>query len=255
MKTIGAGCLIAILLCLFVGCSNKQNKDPLLSTYSEGESDGYSWKKRATHFDNSAGQLTKDLLLSTLWQDGMNLLVFFKDDRFKYGGYFSGVVTEGRFSINGDSVLLEPGINVGAQSSKTQTKTLTFGEKTHTFYSAKCLSVDGKEIFFEPQDVKRLMLPEGTQITLDGVQAKIHSEKIKKLVNLDAVFSAPGGAIVDIPQSFRKFRYQVYSDCVSEAGQTTFYRVVLTFDNGDPEPDGGGFPTVNGWVEEKALVK
>jgi hypothetical protein len=80
----------------------------LLSTFSEGPRDGYSWHQRSITY-KGFGSVTKELLCSTIWQphsNGFFVLVFFMDDIFKYGALDSGERIKGRYRIEDNKVIL-----------------------------------------------------------------------------------------------------------------------------------------------------
>jgi len=80
----------------------------LLSTFSEGPRDGYSWHQRSINY-KGFGSVTKELLCSTMWQPHINgffVLVFFMDDIFKYGAIDSGERIKGKYKIEDNKVIL-----------------------------------------------------------------------------------------------------------------------------------------------------
>jgi len=87
-----------------------QNENPLLSTYSEGPSDGYSWRKREINYDKNTSSISKEILVSTIWvkgiADGYNSkLVFYLDDVFRMGTNQTGVESEGSYQIIDDNTV------------------------------------------------------------------------------------------------------------------------------------------------------
>ena len=89
-----------------------QQSDPLLSTFSTGPNDGYSWRRREIAYDNSVRTLSREHLVSTLWMIGRNdqwnsYLVFYLDDVVRAGWEQTGVAVEGTYEITGpDTVVL-----------------------------------------------------------------------------------------------------------------------------------------------------
>ena len=86
----------------------KQSENPLLSNYSEGVSDGYSWRMRTITYDLNNINLTKEKLVSTLWianlvgENSLSYgvqLVFYLDDVFKAGFEQTGVCIQGTYEI------------------------------------------------------------------------------------------------------------------------------------------------------------
>jgi hypothetical protein len=87
-----------------------QNENPLLSSYSEGPNDGYSWRKREIKYDRNTVSLSKEVLVSTIWvrgiSDGYNTkLIFYLDDIFRMGTNQAGVESEGNYRIIDDKTV------------------------------------------------------------------------------------------------------------------------------------------------------
>jgi hypothetical protein len=106
--------------------------DKLLSGYSEGPADGYSWKQREINYDKSNNYLTKDKLISTIWVNQPQLgyhsskLLFFKDNVFKMGTNQTGVKLIGSYEISEDGKLI---LNTIDSNLKTENSIL-FGDST-----------------------------------------------------------------------------------------------------------------------------
>ncbi|MBN1524994.1 MAG: hypothetical protein JW904_10945 [Spirochaetales bacterium] len=147
---------IVILCCLtlismFSQEKEYQNVDPLLSNYRTSKSDGYSWRKRTVNYSLSDEKLSKEKLLSTIWKKGLlSVLVFYKDDRFAYGGVQCGKMITGNYKIiSNDQVQLEADdLNFqGYDDFETKEKVFNFVTDKKTLTYSHYLVSDNKVFY------------------------------------------------------------------------------------------------------------
>lgn len=232
-----------------------QNTDPELSTYKQSEEDGYSWKKKKLKYDQNYKKISKEVLLSTLWSLDLNpfdVLIFYKDDKYKFGNLYSGVECEGDFIVDQEKVRLDPPIKF-SRKVNTQISELSFKFIVKTFVEGYFLSTNSSDITFTPQGEDLKPRPNGTKVEVDGKSYEIWVAEFSKVKNFDDIYKEVNGEKLNFDQALAKFKYNVRSDLKLIGIGKEFYRITVVFENDNPIPDGVGFPQITGWTSSENL--
>lgn len=105
--------IIIVLLTFFLSINCFAAENVLVSTYNKGSGDGYSWRQREINYNPQDTTLTKEKLVSTIWQMDYEvnqyvILVFYTDDVFRIGTRQAGKSIEGKYKIkNGNLILFD----------------------------------------------------------------------------------------------------------------------------------------------------
>lgn len=190
--------LIVLIAAIAASAASAQKVNPrLLSTYSAGPHDGYSWRQREIAYPADPIRLTKQLLLSTLWTPGGTLsaaiLVFFADDIFKFGSVQSGVSIIGHYHV-GNNGTVELSIEQrrndwGARFSPFRGRhtTLVFRRGlSNLWYSDGLVQEDSGFTFYAVGSEQKT----GTETVLDGVRVE-RTRKRMVVVRRAEFHSAP----------------------------------------------------------------
>ena len=100
---------ILLILFIFINCFATENV--LVSTFSKGPMDGYSWRQRQINYDITDTNLSKEKLISTIWRMNFEInpyavLVFYTDDVFRIGTTTAGKSIEGKYKIENGKLIL-----------------------------------------------------------------------------------------------------------------------------------------------------
>lgn len=103
--------IVFIFLVLFITINSFATENVLVSTYSKGPMDGYTWRQRHINYDINDTNLSKEKLISTIWQMDYEInqyavLVFYTDDVFRIGTTTAGKSIEGRYKIENGKLIL-----------------------------------------------------------------------------------------------------------------------------------------------------
>ena len=103
--------LIIIVLAIFMTINSFAAENVLVSTYTTGPGDGFSWRQRQINYDVKDTVLSKEKLVSTIWRMDVEknqyvILVFYTDDVFRIGTRQAGKSIEGKYRIENGKLIL-----------------------------------------------------------------------------------------------------------------------------------------------------
>lgn len=88
-----------------------QSDNPDAIFYRKNVNDGTSWRKRNLNYDKNDKQLSKEKLMSTIWQvdsnkDSTGLLLFYSDDYFAIGSRYADIYAFGKYTVEKGKIIL-----------------------------------------------------------------------------------------------------------------------------------------------------
>jgi len=252
--------LFAVLVLSFVSCTQKSNssqqndKDEIKITenkldtkmslpdeFNDGKwRNGFGNFRLETNFDTNTIQ-------SCTWHYLDGILFFSKTGKYIYGGYFSGPLSYGDYSITNYEVNFKPPLLLYRYDEEYNIEKMMFSKEKH-FQGYPVLKNADDSVVFAPFEAKK---PEnGESVLLNGYHTII--EWKEGSVNVNSI-------LYRLPNSNSKsvfFDDNYYGKKATEAkliirastlvNEKKWYYCLLDFSSGDPE-DGGG-PYYQGWL-------